>query len=79
MYPFVCGTTYYDEIERAERTVYLLLYANSFANAMEQIEHLYSDTLITCDVTCVAEEDTLFEVPEKIAKILIQTGGIYDG
>ena len=78
MYPFVCGTTYYDEFERAEKTVYVLLYADSFSSAMKQIEQNFSDTLIACDITGVAEEGILFEVPENVAKILIQTNGIYD-
>lgn len=78
MYPYVCGTTYYDEFERAEKTVYMLLYANNFTSAMTQIEHTFGDTLIACDVTCVAEEDTLFEVPKEVAEILIKTNGIYN-
>ena len=78
MYPYVCGTTYYDEFERAEKTVYLLLYADNFTGAMKQIEHRFDDTLIACDITGVAEEGTLFEVPQEVAKILIQTNGMYN-
>jgi len=76
MYPFVCGITYYNEYEHDEITVYNLLYAASFAEAMNQIEEVYRDDMISCNIHAVAESGSLFEVTADVATALVKGMGI---
>ena len=79
MYPFVCGTRYWDEIDHAERTCYNLLYAENFAEASSAIENYYGmENIISLNLHCVGEADMLFDVPEDIATALVKGHSIYE-
>lgn len=78
MYPFVCGTRYWDEIDHEEKNTYLLLYSHSFSDAMSAIEDYFGENLISANIHCIAEEGSYFEVSEKVATALVKGGGIYE-
>lgn len=82
MYPFVCGVRYFPafldpkEIITEQHTN-VLVYAHNFSEAMEQVEANFGDELIAATIEAVADDGTLFEVSDEIAKALTLNEGSY--
>lgn len=80
MYPFVAKVKGYSESMTKEyhyesfRTC-MLIYAETFAEAMNQIEDYFGDELESCALECVGDFGTKFEIPYDFAQYFIKGEG----
>ena len=74
MYPYVCKLEYYDDekIPYQLRKMNLLLYAESFEDAMRVVSH-YIDNIESVHLYCVGDEYTIFEVEDNVADEIIKS------
>ena len=79
MYPFVVKVKYWDDYYEPWKLtdMNVLLYAESFTDAADKIEHRYIDNIESLSVHSVADEGMFFEVSEDIADALILGEGDY--
>ena len=80
MYPFVVKVKYWDDFFEpwVLTDMNVLVYAESFTEAVDMIEHRYVDNIESISVHSVADKGMLFEVPEVIADALILGEGNYE-
>lgn len=81
MYPFVVDVKYYDDFSPYSfqpRELHLLVYAETFTEAIHKIEDRYVDNIETICARSVADEGLLFEVPAAIADALVAGEGNYE-
>ena len=80
MFPFIIKAEYWNDLKEPWTLdhIQVLLYAESHIDAISNFENShYVDNIETIKVTAAGDEDTLFEVPGHIAKILAAGYGNY--
>ena len=79
MYPFVVKVDYWNDFETPWTRAHLnlLVYADTFAEAVARIEDRYVDNIESIEVVACGDSSQLFEVSDKIANALIEGSGDY--
>ena len=80
MYPYIIKAEYWDDIYEPWELqhIQVLLYAENYSNAISKFENShYVDNIETIKVISAGDQNTFFEVPGHIAKILAAGAGIY--
>ncbi len=81
--PYVVRVNYYDEICGHDETSrhkhnYHGIYAYSFSDAAKQMENYYGDTIESLEIWCVDDEESIFYLPEDLARTYIEKGTYLD-
>ena len=80
MFPFIIKAEYWNDLNEpwALDHIQVLLYADSHSDAISKFENSrYVENIETIKVISAGDEDTFFEIPGHIAKILAAGAGIY--
>ena len=80
MFPFIIKAEYWNDLNEPWTLdhIQVLLYAESHSDAISKFENLhYVDNIETIKAILAGDENTLFEVPGHIAKILAAGAGNY--
>ena len=68
MYPTIVTVEYWDEDEKILKTEGVLIYAESFANAAEQVEEYYGNTIESMRIQMY--EEGLFRIDTQHIKMI---------
>ena len=73
MCPYLCRIEYYDDykIPYVKRKMNLLVYAESFDEAMHYASH-YIDSIESIQIYCIGDEATLIEVSDETAEQILK-------
>ena len=80
MFPFIIKAEYWNDLNEPWTLdhIQVLLYAENHSDAVSKFENShYVDNIETIKAICAGDEDTLFEVPGHIAKILAAGAASY--